>query len=292
MRWSSDESDIGMNYDASLEDLCFPELIPPRFQAGKTYDRAMIGAEAARLSYFRFEEDAQSRQIIESALRIVGFEHVEYFAGSKEKGHAMAAVHVSGNEGLIAFRGTRPTKFKDIEIDLELLLAPWPEGGNVHEGFARQFEELREPLREWHERIGRRPLLLAGHSLGAGLATLCATVLKPSTLVTLGSSRVGDEQFVALLAGTEVHRFVNCCDVITRLPRILTYTHVGKARYIDRNGVELVDPTQDAIDRDCNRARWGYIVRYAWRPGNVLLRDAADHAPINYVSAILRERQN
>jgi hypothetical protein len=281
-----------MKYDASLEDLSFPELIPPLFQAAKTYNRAMIAAEAARLSYFRFEEGAQSRQTIESALRIVGFEHVEYFAGREEKGHAIAALHASRNEALIAFRGTRPTKFKDIQIDLELLLAPWPEGGNVHEGFAKQFEELREPLRKWHERTGRRPLLLAGHSLGAGLATLCATVLKPNTLVTLGSSRVGDEQFVALLAGTEVHRFVNCCDVITRLPRILTYTHVGKARYIDRNGVELVDPTQEVIDRDCRSARWSYLAKYAWRPGNVWLRDAADHAPINYLSAILGEREN
>lgn len=281
-----------MKYDASLEDLSFPELIPPRFQTGKTYDRAMIAAEAARLSYFRFEEDAQSRQAIESALQIVGFERVEYFAGSKEKGHAMAALRTSGTEALIAFRGTRPTKFKDIEIDLELSLAPWAEGGKVHEGFAEQFEELRAPLREWHERIGRLPLLLAGHSLGAGLATLCATVLKPSTLVTLGSSRVGDEQFVALLAGTDVHRFVNCCDVITRLPTMLGYSHVARARYIDRNGIELADPTQEVIDRDCSRARWSYLAKYAWRPGNVWLRDAADHAPINYVSAILGEREN
>jgi hypothetical protein len=281
-----------MKYDASLEDLSFPELIPPLFQAAKTYNRAMVAAEAARLSYFRFEDGAQGRQTIESALRIVGFEHVEYFAGSEEKGHAIAALHASRNEALIAFRGTRPTKFKDIEIDLELLLAPWPEGGNVHEGFAKQFEELREPLRKWHERTGRRPLLLAGHSLGAGLATLCASVLKPNTLVTLGSSRVGDEQFVALLAGTDVHRFVNCCDVITRLPRILTYTHVGKARYIDRKGMELVDPTQEVIDRDCRSARWSYLAKYAWRPGNAWLRDAADHAPINYLSAILGEREN
>lgn len=281
-----------MQYDASLEDLCFPELKPPQFQKAKSYDRAMIGAEAARLSYFRFEDGAPSRQTIETALRVVDFGQVEYFAGSKEKGHAMAAVHRSGNEGLIAFRGTRPTKFKDIEIDLELSLAPWPEGGQVHEGFAEQFEELRGPLREWHERIGRRPLLLAGHSLGAGLATLCASVLKPSTLVTLGSSRVGDKAFVALLAGTQVHRFVNCCDVITRLPTIDGYTHVGNARYIDRKGVELVDPTDDVIDRDRSRARWSYLAKYAWRPGNVWLRDAADHAPINYVSAILGEREN
>jgi len=279
-----------MQYDALLKDLFFPELIPPLFKTSKTYDLAMIGAEAARLVYVRFEESDENRKTIESALGVVGFEHVEYFCGEAEDGHAFAALQRDGDVALLVFRGTRPTNLKDVEIDLELLPEPWPEGGRVHTGFARQFEELRQPLREWRERTGRRRLLLSGHSLGAGLATLCATVLKPSTLVTLGSSRVGDADFVSLLAGTQVHRFVNCCDIITRLPKMLGYAHVGRPRYIDRNGNELTDPTDDAIAADRSRARWGYIAKYAWRPGTVWVRDGADHAPINYVSAILGER--
>ena len=43
-------------------------------------------------------------------------------------------------------------------------------------------------------------LILAGHSLGAALATLAATVFPPALLVTLGSPRVGDAEFVAALA--------------------------------------------------------------------------------------------
>ena len=281
-----------MQYDASLKDLLFPELLPPLFNASKTYDRVMIAAEAARLCYFRFEEGEADRQTIQSALQIVGFDRVEYFSGANEKGLAFWAVQTNGNEALLAFRGTRPIEFKDIELDLELFPTPWTEGGKAHEGFVRQFGELRGPLSEWHQRIGRRPLLVTGHSLGAGLATLCATVLKPSTLVTLGSSRVGDAEFVSLLTTTEVHRFVNCCDLITRLPKMLGYAHVGNPRYIDRNGVELVNPTQDAIGEDQSRARSDYLLRFALHLGNVPVRDGADHAPINYVSAILGEREN
>ena len=281
-----------MKYDASLKDLCFPELAPPLFATSKSYDRIMIAAEAARLSYFRFEEGAQNRQTIESALRIVGFDRVEYFSGAVEGGQAVAALPIAGGEALLAFRGTRPTSIKDVKNDLELALARWPEGGKVHKGFGEQFAELSKPLRDWHDRIGRAPLLITGHSLGAGLATLCATVLKPSALVTLASSRIGDADFVSLFAGVEVHRFVNCCDVITRLPDLPGYTHIGEGRYLDRNGVELVDPTEAAIAEDRERARWSYLAKYAWRFGNVWVRDAADHAPINYVSAILREREN
>jgi hypothetical protein len=29
-----------------------------------------------------------------------------------------------------------------------------------------------------------------------------------------------------------------------------------------------------------------YLLKYAWKSGNVGVRDLADHAPINYVTAI------
>jgi hypothetical protein len=60
--------------------------------------------------------------------------------------------------------------------------------------------------------------LITGHSLGAALATLAAIVVKPAKLITFGSPRVGNEALCGLLDGVEVRRFVNCCDLITRIP--------------------------------------------------------------------------
>ena len=38
-------------------------------------------------------------------------------------------------------------------------------------------------------------------------------------------------------------------------------------------------------------ARGEYFIKYGGRIGNVLFRDLADHAPVNYVSAVLGVRE-
>ena len=44
----------------------------------------------------------------------------------------------------------------------------------------------------------------------------------------------------------------------------------------------MFDPAPRFVWGDRLRARWRYLLRYAWRKGSVLIRDFADHAPINY----------
>ena len=41
------------------------------------------------------------------------------------------------------------------------------------------------------------------------------------------------------------------------------------------------------IDDDKVRGRAEYLVNHAWRYKNLPVRDLADHAPINYVSALV-----
>lgn len=72
-------------------------------------------------------------------------------------------------------------------------------------------------IQEWvTSRPGR--LLLTGHSLGAALATLAATLELSAELITIGSPRVGNDEFVQLRATRAVKRFVNCADIVTRVP--------------------------------------------------------------------------
>jgi hypothetical protein len=43
--------------------------------------------------------------------------------------------------------------------------------------------------------------------------------------------------------------------------------------------------TPTRIDADRSAARMAYLRDQAWHWGNVLFRDLADHAPINYIRA-------
>lgn len=116
------------------------------------------------------------------------------------------------------------------------------------------------------------------------MATLIATVCRPDQLITLGSPRVGDQAFSATLAGIDCTRLVDCCDIVTMLPpEIPGYTHIAPMTYITRSGELLVDPNADLVEEDRGKARTEYLTEYAWKSGNALIRDLADHAPINYL---------
>jgi pimeloyl-ACP methyl ester carboxylesterase len=89
----------------------------------------------------------------------------------------------------------------------------------VHQGFARAYATVHDAIREELARHGGT-LLITGHSLGAALATLAAAdhAGRQPALITFGSPRVGDATFARLLAGLPIRRFVDCCDVVTRIP--------------------------------------------------------------------------
>jgi predicted lipase len=118
------------------------------------------------------------------------------------------------------------------------------------------------------------------------MATLASTLHRPRALYTIGSPRVGDQTFVDLLKGLENYRFVDCCDLVTRVPpEVLGYVHIpGEIHYINFDrAVQQIYPNDPYIDRDRTHAEEDYLKNYAWRIGDVALRPLADHAPVNYV---------
>ena len=160
----------------------------------------------------------------------------------------------------------------------------------MHAGFAAATRALRPQIQRWFDdtRPERSKLILTGHSLGAAMATLAATLWRPGWLVTLGSPRVGDADFVATVAAPITMRIVNCCDAVTEMPPALGgYTHLTTCTYITRDGVIAESPADALVDADRRTARLEYPGKYALRPDAVLFRDVADHAPINYARAVL-----
>lgn len=280
-------------YDSSRTALFSPGLHPTLFQAGQNYSHVQLGLEAARLAYLKAEVTGSAEAIkLAQALAIVGFGQVKTFHDPKNGGQGFGAYRASDKLALLAFRGTEVDERTDLATDADFKPIPWEKArGHVHRGFATSVLRLWPQLESWlNDQVGmRESLLLCGHSLGGALATLVASepAFRATSLVTIGSPRVGDEGFAQCFKHVGmITRVVNCCDIVSHLPpETPWYTHVGVMSYIDREGLPVEAPRNGLLRRDQWGARARYLVDHAWRKGCVEVRDLADHAPINYIRA-------
>jgi hypothetical protein len=283
---------VTLEYDPSNAALYHPEQRDTVFEQGQTYSIPQLAVEAARLAYYRAERSAGERARLAEALGRVGFSEPVLFAGPRSGVAAFATGRADGAT-LLSFRGTQPDNYKNLITDVRANLVAWPEsGGLVHDGFATAVRVLKPQILEWidHSKPDDSKLILTGHSLGAAMATLAATIWRPAWLVTIGSPRVGDAAFVATVAATHKVRFVDCCDAVTEVPpEFGGYRHIGEPTYLTRDAGVVESPEPSFIMVDRLHARIDYASLYAWRmTKNVPVRDLADHAPINYARGIFR----
>lgn len=264
-------------YDPTRKALYLPCEDAVFFTDWTSDSEAAVCVEMSRLAYC----DAST---IEDQLATVDFTLV---TAPFDRGGTFGFLARSESDDLtvLAYRGTQLEDPTDMIDDSLFLPAPWGEGGKVHLGFANALDRVWQSVGEALQQSSGR-MLFTGHSLGAALATLSASRHPPAALHTFGSPRVGDPDFAAATSSrTEVLRFVNCCDLVTQVPP-RPYKHTGRLFYIDGHGQVLEEPPAAEIEADRSLARLEYFHEYAWRFGNVLIRDLADHAAINYVTAV------
>jgi hypothetical protein len=281
-------------YDPTWKSLNHPESRPAISDFADGWSLEQICAELSRLAYFRFDDGPEQEAELADALVKAGLAKPRCVS-SADTGAQAFVTAMPGGALIVVFRGTQSDKFKDIEADAQFRLQEWAGPGRVHHGFMKAYQSLQ---REVRSALGMFPnyaedkLVVTGHSLGAAMATLMASEFQKSTLVTFGSPRVGDKGFVEQFEGRDVRRYVDCTDFVSRVPPPIGYGHVCKMRYIDRFGQIHYPPPDDAsVDRDRRAAGLAYLAKYAWQVWkNVPVRSGADHAPINYVSALLGRR--
>jgi hypothetical protein len=278
-------------YSAEKDDLYYPAKHAVFFPHGRPRSDAAMCVEMARLAYSRLDTSfAFDRDRIRKVLGRIQFTDCKFFetATAPDGGgsHAFLALDGDNKLAVLSFRGTDKDDPTDLMDDLNALPQPWQAGGKVHSGFDKALQEVWPRVQAALQEVKEYRLLFTGHSLGAAMATLASSLQKPNALYTIGSPRVGDQAFAALLQGLDNHRYVDCCDLVTRLPpEVLGYAHIpGEIHYIDFNrAVQQLSPNDPYIDRDRTRAEEDYLVNYAWRIQDVALRPVADHAPVNYV---------
>jgi hypothetical protein len=280
-----------IEYDPSREALFTPERRETVFERDQTYSPLQIAVEAARLAYYRAEISEPEKARLTEALERVGFTDLELFVDAASGGAAFAARRAADGTALLAFRGTQPDNLKNLVTDAEASPVEWTESsGHVHSGFAGAARALLPQIHQWLKSTNPDPtkLLFAGHSLGAALATLTATTCHPAWLVTLGSPRVGDAEFAVTVHATQSVRFVDCCDAITEVPPpIGGYVHIAPSTYLTADGRVIEKPADEFVAEDRHRARESYARQFAWElTREVLFRELADHAPINYARAL------
>jgi hypothetical protein len=290
----------GVPYSAAQQDLYFPAKSLQVFPAQQPKSEVELCAWMAWLAYRdQYPDFAFDREGIKQKLDAWGFQPAGFFEsrGYERNGgtHCFAAwqddAGMENRLSVVAFRGTDKDDPTDLLDDAEAPLVDWSGSGKVFAGFSRALQEIATELLPAVRKLDGR-LLFTGHSLGAALATLLAGLIVPSALYTIGSPRVGDHDFVASLGSVKRARYVDCCDAVTQLPpALLGYAHLGDALYIDRNRELIENPPDDYVSADRLRARADYLMQYAWKIGNVGVRDLADHAPINYITAIAAAQQ-
>jgi Lipase (class 3) len=279
-------------YSPKKDDLFFPCKNAQFFSAGTpTFDAALC-AELSRLAYCQIDNNFAFNQAkITTELARVGFTAAGFFETqrSKQNGgtHCFVALRNDQQLAAVAFRGTDKNDPSDLADDGNALKIPWERGGKVHAGFAGALAEVRADLEQALQRIPGR-MLFTGHSLGAALATLLAGIRTPDALYTFGSPLVGDPDFVATLSSVKSFRYVDCCDIVTRIPpKGLGYMHLGQPYYIAQDRSITFDPGDDFIKKDRIEAFFEYPLKYeSWRKENVGVRELADHTPVNYVTAV------
>ncbi len=193
--------------------------------------RALALAELAMISYNDADEARR-------AAYAMGFPEAELFDNDGSQAFRFRNAH----DCVVACRGTEPNEWNDLKADANAAMAVVGTVGKVHSGFNTEVDDLW-PMLEDLLRDNDRPVWFCGHSLGGGMATICASRCiqsaissNPEELHTFGSPRVGCKRYVRQ-PGLRHYRWVHNNDIVTRVPPPwMGYRHGGEEIYLDRNG--------------------------------------------------------
>lgn len=267
----------------------YHEELRALFEPGEAHDffghrpRSLeaLAAEMSRLAYFEGGDAG-----LDDFLGRVG---LSLAVPSYDDGNTQAFYATGAQIRVLAFRGS--DDLRAWQTNLKTRPVTWAGPGRVHQGFLEALDAAWRVLGRHLTAAGDpRPLLITGHSLGGGLATLAASRLPQALLYSFGAPRAGDSAFSHDMdKRAERHfRYVGYRDPVCLLPPgLLGYRHCGVAYYIGKEGqVTALPPSHPRPrirDMESLLRRFLSVMREPRKPRR---NDLTDHSPINYVSAL------
>ena len=274
----------------------FDVLSGRKFKPGSTsYSKinAWWLGELCRLVYRQGadENSDASRPTRQEILAAVNLREVDFFNVGNIEAALVKPVDPSPAQfAALILRGT--DDIRDWLTDFDVIPQAWKAGGVVHRGFAEAIGSVWEKTSASLDRNVPEdcPLFMAGHSLGAALATLAASLRQPRALYTFGSPRVGDDDFGKTLAGVPIFRVANNRDLVTTVPPPLSFHHVGELHYITHDGGMLVNPDDETVAMDRLKRDASATFPFDFKKFFTNAPEPiADHAPVNYVAHLERQ---
>ena len=186
----------------------------------------LVFANIAAITY----EDPKTAK---TKFKAIGCTVVEFFDIDNAQAYLL-----KNSDGIyvLSFRGTEVTEPSDILADLKAGKNIEAIGGKIHVGFKGEINKLWPAIEKAVTDIDS--LYVTGHSLGAAMATIASGRMqsKVLALITFGSPRVGNKEYVNSLTVTH-YRVQNNCDDVTKVPfRLMGFTHHGTHKYMNYYG--------------------------------------------------------
>jgi triacylglycerol lipase len=231
----------------------------------------------AELSHWVYRRSLETDEdpiepVAADALARAGFEELAFLADGPAE--CVVIRPIDSSTTVVVFKGS--SRLSDWLANVDARTTTLDGDRKVHSGFHNALMNIWPQLQPWL--TSTETLLLAGHSLGAAMATIAAALHPPTAVYTIGSPRVGNEAFVHSLADVPIHRIVNNADAVTRIPPatgpLFHYQHAGQALHLS----PTTDPTSDQVAENVLQ-KLGDAVRRSVEPPD----DLWDHAPINYI---------
>jgi triacylglycerol lipase len=231
----------------------------------------------AKISATTYENPKDSK----SKFKALGYTIVEFFDVDGAQGYLLKGTDAH----VLSFRGTEVTQKSDVLADLKAGKNLEACGGKVHVGFKDELNKLWPAITKSLANIDT--LYVTGHSLGAAMATIAASRIqtKVIALITFGSPRAGNQEFVNSLTVTH-YRVQNNCDDVTKVPfKLMGFAHHGTHKYMNYTG-EFRDLTPWQQVKDMVRSRLK-----ARAKGQKFI-GIFDHMMPNYIAKLEKLRDN